>query len=254
LQDFRDEYYGGRTPANWFAQQGYAVLVHDTFLWGSRKFPVETIYVGNTDNLDLLTAKARTANWPEISRYNTLAGQHEHLVEKYAHIMGTTMAGIVNFEDRVASNYLMSRKDVKPGGVASVGLSGGGMRTILLHGVSENIRAAVAVGAMTTYESSLAAHVVKHTWMMFPPLFSQLGDWSDVAGCRAPSPLMLQFAMKDPLYAEHGQVDAHRRVSSAYRKVKAQGNYLGAFYPTLHVFNVAMQEDALAFLKKHFKK
>lgn len=253
LKDFRAEYYGSRAPANWFAAQGYAVLIHDTFLWGSRKFPVETMHVGNTEALDILTARSKEAPFPEIARYNILAGSHENLVEKYASVLGTTLGGIVNFEDRVASSYLLSRKDIKPGGVACVGLSGGGMRTVLMQGVSDNIRAAVAVGAMTTYEGLLDAHVVKHTWMLYPPEFSRLGDWSDVASCRAPSPLMLQFATKDPLYSEQGMLDAHRRVTAAYRKAKAQQNYQSAFYPELHVFNVPMQEDALAFLQKHFK-
>ncbi len=34
----RDAYYSGRAPANELARQGYAVLVHDTFSWASRRF------------------------------------------------------------------------------------------------------------------------------------------------------------------------------------------------------------------------
>jgi dienelactone hydrolase len=253
LRDFRAEYYGGRAPANWLAAQGFAVLVHDTFLWGSRNFPAETMRVGNVDALDLLTAQTKQNAYPEIAAYNVLAGQHENLVEKYASVLGTTLGGIVHFEDRVASNYLVKRKDIRPGGVACVGLSGGGMRTVLMQGVCENIRAAVAAGAMTTYEGLLDAHVVKHTWMLYPPGFSRIGDWSDVAACRAPSPLMLQYATKDPLYSEQGMLDAHRRVTASYRKAKAQMNYEGCFYPRTHVFDVPMQEDAAVFLKKHMK-
>jgi dienelactone hydrolase len=253
LRDFRAEYYGNRAPANWLARQGFAVLVHDTFLWGSRNFPVETMRVGNVEALDTLTDCVKNAPFPEIARYNVLAGHHEHLVEKYATVLGTSMAGIVNFEDRVASNFLLKRKDVKTGGVACVGLSGGGMRTVLMQGVSENIRAAVAIGAMTTYQGLLDAHVVKHTCMLYPPGFSRIGDWPDVAACRAPSPLLLQFATKDPLYSEQGMLAAHRRVTASYRIAKAQSNYEGAFYPQTHVFNAPMQEDAAAFLKKHVK-
>jgi hypothetical protein len=89
--------------------------------------------------------------------------------------------------------------------------------------------------------------------MLYPPAFSRIGDWSDVAACRAPSPLMLQFATRDPLYSEQGMLDAHRRVTASYRKARAQANYEGCFYPRTHVFDVPMQEDALGFLKKHMK-
>jgi dienelactone hydrolase len=34
----RARYYSGRAAANELARQGYVVLVHDTFSWGSRRF------------------------------------------------------------------------------------------------------------------------------------------------------------------------------------------------------------------------
>ena len=45
----------------------------------------------------------------EVARYNAAAALHEHLIEKYCTLLGTTMAGVVNYEDRVAVNYLRSR-------------------------------------------------------------------------------------------------------------------------------------------------
>ena len=38
-----DWLYGGRPFANSLAREGFAVLVPDTFLWGSRRFPLETL-------------------------------------------------------------------------------------------------------------------------------------------------------------------------------------------------------------------
>ena len=35
--------YGGRAFVNALAKEGFLVLVHDTFLWGSRRFPFETM-------------------------------------------------------------------------------------------------------------------------------------------------------------------------------------------------------------------
>ncbi|RPJ49878.1 MAG: hypothetical protein EHM21_06140, partial [Chloroflexi bacterium] len=45
-QEWFDGAYGGRAWVNALVRRGYTVLVHDTFLWGSRKFPVETMEQG----------------------------------------------------------------------------------------------------------------------------------------------------------------------------------------------------------------
>ena len=43
LSDFRKIPYGGRAYANALAREGFVVLVHDVFLWGSRRFPLDTM-------------------------------------------------------------------------------------------------------------------------------------------------------------------------------------------------------------------
>ena len=51
---------------------------------------------------------------------------------KYCGILGTTLAGVVADEDRVALAYLRSSPDVLPARVGTIGLSGGGCRAALL--------------------------------------------------------------------------------------------------------------------------
>jgi hypothetical protein len=43
VEHLRVELYEGTAFANELAKQGFAVLVHDVFLWGSRRFPFETM-------------------------------------------------------------------------------------------------------------------------------------------------------------------------------------------------------------------
>jgi len=190
---------------------------------------------------------------PAIKRYNSVAIQYENLLEKYAHVLGTTFAGIVNFEDRIAATVLASRSDVQKGGVACMGLSGGGMRTVLLKATLPAIKAAVAVGAMTTYSGLLDAHIICHTWMLYPSAFAKLGDWPDAVACRAPSPLMVQYCEKDALYTLAAQQAAHHHIASIYRSTKSPQNYRGLFYNVPHQFNQTMQQDAFAFLDTHMR-
>ena len=47
----------------------------------------------------------------ELECYEVAARYHEHLVAKYCTLLGTTLSGVVSFEDRIAVRYLRSRTD-----------------------------------------------------------------------------------------------------------------------------------------------
>ena len=225
LLAFRAHYYGGRAYANDLAGAGFVVLVHDTFLWGSRRFPMETMPEpirrarrGLPDALG-----ARTARSPRRSpQYNAAAGHHEHWMEKYCTLLGTTLAGVVSYEDRVAVNYLQSRPDVLPERIGCIGLSGGGNRAALLQATCDGIAAAVIVGLMSTYEQ-LLDHNMSHTWMFFPHGWARYGDWPDLAASRAPAPLLVQYDRgRPPIYlgGDARGARANRRALSRRRRAR----------------------------------
>ena len=245
LQTFRDNHYGSRAYANELAKQGYVVLVHDTFLWGSRRFPLEVmeLAVGKHE------ASAGSAAMPnDIAHYNRTAGPHEHTVSKYCNLLGTSMAGMVCYEDRVATHYLLGRDDVIADRVGCIGLSGGGNRATMLLATHDDIQAAVVVGLMTTYDELLDKDL-SHTWMMFPFNWAKYGDWSDVAACRAPMPLLVQNDLEDDLFTVKGMRDADDRIAGHYASVGRPDAYTCQFYPGPHKFDLEMQADAFAWLK-----
>ena len=157
LAAYRATYYGDRAYAGALAREGFVVLVPDTFLWGSRGFPLEVML----EQVGDATAAALAMSPPagdipfEIARYNTAAAFHEHVASKYCNVLGTTMAGVVAHEDRIAVNYLLARPDVLPGRAGCIGLSGGGNRAALLNATHDRIAAAAIVGLMCTYDGLL---------------------------------------------------------------------------------------------------
>lgn len=250
---YREHYYGSRAFANALAREGFVVLIHDTFLWGSRRFPIETM----PESIRQI-AQTWQAWWrqigeasEEISYYNACASLHEHVIEKYCAVLGTTLAGVVSYEDRVALNYLASRPDVIPQRLGCIGLSGGGCRAALLRATSEQIVATVIVGMMSTYEHLLDHSIVLHTWMFFPPGLAREGDWTDLVTSRAPSRLLVQYDLDDDLFTVDGMHAAHEHIQTRYANINAPENYLGEFYPGPHRFDVPMQESAFQWLKKH---
>jgi dienelactone hydrolase len=250
VEKIRADFYQGRAFANELARLGFIVLAHDVFLWGSRRFPFESM-PPSVHRLveDWAKSQKRTASLPtEVERYEVAAHHHEHLVEKYCTLLGTTLAGVVSFEDRVAVGYLRSRSDVRPGPVGCLGLSGGGCRAALLQATCDEIGAAVIVGMMSTYPELLDHQVDGHTWMFFPPGLARFADWPDLAACRAPSPLFVQYDRHDTLFPIQGMQAADQRIALHYAKAARADAYCGKFYDGPHKFDLAMQTDAFAWL------
>jgi len=252
--------YGGRAWANDLARQGFAVLVPDCFSWGSRKFDSDTIpgwdhAIGNAlHNVEPMASNPPKALPDDVSKYSWTCVAHEHTLQKYCHVLGTTLAGVIAYEDRVAAEYLATRKDVQAGGVGCVGLSGGGLRSSLMQATSQRVRAAVVVGLMSTYDGLLDHNVVSHTWMLYPtPELARWGDWSDLTACRAPSPLLVQYDNEDQLFSLEGMKAADARLKQLYKLAGAPKNYTGQFYPGPHKFDVAMQEAAFTWLAMNLK-
>ena len=76
----------------------FAVLVHDTFLWGSRKFPLQEMETALNGRVtpDQTRWQQEAYGMPEeVAAYNHVAGQHEHVVSKYLNLLGTGLPGVV---------------------------------------------------------------------------------------------------------------------------------------------------------------
>lgn len=250
IVQFFCKYYGGRAWANALAKEGFAVLVHDVFLWGTRRFPYDEIHPYAREIAEIGMAQHPPADGtpPEIALYHAAANQHEHIVAKYLNLLGTCLAGVVSREDRIAFNYLLSRSEVDPARAGCLGLSGGGNRSVLLRGSHPGVRAAGVVGLMSTYEG-LLDHNINHTWMLYPALWSREGDWPDIAACRAPLPLLVQYDEQDDLFTPEGMRAADQRLREHYARAGMPQAYMGQFYPGPHKFDLEMQKAAFDWLK-----
>jgi dienelactone hydrolase len=251
LESLRREMYQGRAFANDLARRGFAVLVPDVILWGSRRFETDVMPPSiSPAPEELWIAQDSVGDATDVRWYNRLAARHEHVIAKYCTLLGVSLAGIVAYEDRIAAAYLASRADVRAGALGCVGLSGGGCRAALLQATSERVGAAVIVGMMTTYRALLDRHVANHTWMFFPPGLAALGDWPDLAACRAPSPLMVQFLLDDALFPVVGMRAAHQQLTRRYEQAGAAEAYVGEFNPGPHRFDAQMQDSAFTRLAR----
>jgi dienelactone hydrolase len=244
------EYYDGLAWANEVARRGYAVLVHDTFPFASRRVRVkdvpEQIRHGGVD--------PEPDDLEGIEKYNAFAGAHEHVMAKSLFTAGTTWPGVYLVEDQRALDVLASRPEVDPARLGCAGLSGGGMRTVFLGGLDERIQVAVAVGFMTTWRDFLLDKVFTHTWMTYVPLLPKELDFPEILALRAPAATMVLSCREDPLYTLPEMKRADAILRETFEKAGAADRYQGRFYDGGHKFDREMQADAFAWFDRFLKK
>lgn len=235
--------YGGVAWANELAKRGYAVLVHDAFLFGSRRV--------RAADLPTVIKKGLKEESPEsvseIGAYNTFAGNHEHVVAKSLFCAGTTWPGVFSAEDQRALDYLASRPDVAADRLGCAGLSGGGLRTVFLAGLDDRIKCACCVGMMTTWKDYLLHKSHTHTWMCYVPGLPPLLDYPEVLGLRAPRATLVLNNDQDSLFTPEGMREADRVLGEVYKKAGAADRYKASFYPGPHKFDLPMQAEAFAW-------
>lgn len=86
LREFKMECYGGKSWATELAKRGFAVLVPDAFLFGSRKIPVESLNEDFQRRFEGLEPDSREY----IVEYNRLASELEHIIAKTIFAAGST--------------------------------------------------------------------------------------------------------------------------------------------------------------------
>jgi dienelactone hydrolase len=245
----QDGYYGGVAWANEIAKRGYAVLVHDTFPFASRRVRVADVSPRvKQDGID-----PEPDDEEGIRRYNQFTGAHEHIMEKSLLSAGTTWPGVYVVEDQRALDVLCARSDVDPDRVGCCGLSGGGMRTVFLGGLDDRIRCAVAVGFMTTWREFLLDKCFTHTWMTYVPLLPRDLDFPEILALRAPAATMVQNCNEDGLYTLPEMKRADAMIRETFDKGGAGEMYRCNYYPGGHKFDLEMQKDAFEWFDRHLK-
>jgi dienelactone hydrolase len=242
-------YYGGVGWANEIAKRGYAVLVHDTFPFASRRVMVKDvppqIQAGGVD--------PAPDDLDGIAKYNAFAAAHEHIMEKSLLSAGTTWPGVYLVEDQRALDVLSSRPDVDARRIGCAGLSGGGMRTVFLAGMDDRIKVAVVVGFMTTWREFLLDKAFTHTWMTYVPLLPRDLDFPEILALRAPAPTMVLNCREDPLYTLSEMQRADAMIADTFKRAKATDRYRAIYYEGGHKFDRSMQADAFDWFDRFLK-
>lgn len=245
----QEQYYGGAAWANELALRGYAVLVHDTFTFGSRRIRLADVPGDIRNNL----VETSPDFDEEIRRYNQFAANHEHVIAKSLFCAGLTWPGVFLFDDQRALDYLASRPDVDATRIGCAGLSGGGLRTVMLTGADERIRCSCCVGMMTTWRDYLLNKSYTHTWMLYVPGLPRDLDYPEILGIGVPNPVLVLNNRQDALFTMAEMQRADSILTSVYKKAGLPERYRASFYDGPHKFDRAMQKEAFDWFDRWLK-
>ena len=240
---------GGVGWANEIASRGYVVLAHDAFAFGSRR-------VRLADVPPIIRGERSDPAWDDVTgieSYNRWAGEHESIMAKSLFCADTTWPGVFLAEDRAALDILSARDDVDPARIGCAGLSGGGLRTVMLAGADARIACAVCVGMMTTWRDYLLNKSHTHTWMIYVPRLPHELDYPEILGLRVPQPTLVLNDIDDPLFTLPEMERAAAILGEVYAKADAADRYRCSFYPGGHKFDLPMQAEAFAWFDQWLK-
>lgn len=239
-------FYEGRAWANELALRGYVVLVHDAFAFGSRRIRVNDV----PSEIRGDATEQNPENQDEIDRYDRFADNHEHIVAKSLFSAGVTWPGVFVYDDQRALDYLSSRPDVDGTRLGCCGLSGGGLRTVMLAGADERIRCSCCVGMMTTWRDYLLYKAWTHTWMVYVPGLPQELEYGEILGLTVPNPTLVLNNRQDTLFTLPEMQRADQILRAIYEKAEKPEHYRASFYDGPHKFDRAMQEEAFAWFDR----
>lgn len=243
------KHYGGVAWANELARRGYAVLIHDTFAFASRRVRYPDAPPSITEG----RREHRPESLEQINEYNRWAGNHEHVMAKSLFCAGTTWPGVWLYEDQCALDILCARPDVDVSRVACGGLSGGGLRASFLAGLDDRIRAAFTAGFMPTWRDLLFNKSFNHTWMVYVPRLPQFLDFPEIIGLHCPKPTLVLNSRQDSLFTLSEMQAAVRKLQATYRKAGVPEHFNSRFFDGPHKFDLPMQKHTFEWLDQRMR-
>ena len=244
LTAFKQRAYGGKSIAAELARRGYVTIAIDMFYWGERRMILD-------DDPPAYRDRSMALAEPDIRTFTQRASQGESLVARSLLTAGVTWPGVLLWDDMRTLDYLASRPEVDPARLGCVGLSVGGYRSFLLAALDERIKAAVDVGWMTSFGSQIKEHVVNTVGLSFHinGLYRYL-DFPDISALVAPRALLVINGARDRLFALDGVKAAFETIGRCYAKAGAPERQQCRLYDAPHEFNLEMQTEAWAWLKR----
>jgi dienelactone hydrolase len=168
-----------------------------------------------------------------------------------------SLAGLIAYEDLRGAEFLATCPEVDKRHIAAMGHSMGSLRTWQVTAMSDHIAAGVSVCWMATVKGLMVpgnnqTRGSSAFTMTHPGLFNDL-DYPDVATLACPKPMLFFAGEKDLLFPISSVNDAFAKMHRVWESQGAGDKLVTRLMPVGHTFNIAMQDEAFAWLDRQLQ-
>jgi dienelactone hydrolase len=163
-------------------------------------------------------------------------------------LYGRTLAGLRLFEAKRTLDYLLTREDVDPQRIGTMGFSGGGLIASLSSALDERIHATVLCAFTSTFRGSILA--MNHCIDNYLPSILPHAELPELIGLIAPRALFVESGTEDTLFPANSVREAVDRLQEIYRAEGSTACLEVDMFPGKHEICGRISYDWLARMLK----
>jgi len=227
----KDELFASKliafSPGLELVKAGYVVMAIDAYAFGERsgKGPDGPKEKGGAEEL----------TWAKINMWK-----------------GRNHWGMMVRDDQMALDYLVTRPEVDPGRIATIGLSMGCFRAFYLAALDQRIKVTVPVSCITRNADLIKNQSLsRHGIYYYVDGLIKYFDTESIMACIAPRALLNLSGADDLLEPLEGQKYINEALTKVYAVMGTAGQFKYRIYEGVgHEYTTGMWEETLAWLKE----
>ncbi|RTE10210.1 dienelactone hydrolase family protein [Paenibacillus whitsoniae] len=168
---------------------------------------------------------------------------------------GRTMWGMMVFDSLRAVDYLVSRADVDPARIGTLGMSMGSTMSWWLAALDPRIQVTVDICCLTDFETLLEeGGIDRHGLFYYVPDLLNHFTTAQINALIAPRPHLSLAGNLDPLTPVKGLDKIDHELRSVYTQLHASESWRLSRYDVAHLETKAMRDEVIAYLQAWLDK
>lgn len=225
--DWVSRCYDNQYTGDYFAENGYVVLVIDALFWGER---------GRKEGIDYNGQQALASNFLQ---------------------MGSSWGAFISMDDMRSAEFLASLAFVDKKKVGCLGFSMGAHRSWMLAAMTDCIQASASICWMNTTEQLMTTSNNQNkggsAYSMLIPNLRRYLDYPHTASIACPKPSLFFNGTKDKLFPIAGVEKAYASMQKVWQSQQAEEKLITRVWDEKHFYNKEMQRETLAFFDRWLK-
>lgn len=215
-----DKYFSGNFVGDELAKRGYVVVAADTFGWSDR---------------------------------GPLAYDAQQALASNFYLLGRSLAGMAAYEDLRLVQFIRQLSGVDTNRIAVLGFSMGAYKAWQLAALTDDIKAAVAVSWLNSYQHLLQRgnNILRgqSSFYMLHPGLAATMDIPDMVSLAAPKAMLFIHGAKDTLMPQPGVEYAFSKMQSVWQAFAAKEQLQLKIWPQFgHEFSALQQQQVYDWL------